>query len=884
MLFHQRSPILFGASLITLGLTVAAAHHADAAALEWVRQSGTSGTDVGAYVSADGIGNVYIAGNTAGDFGGPNAGGDVATGLARYDVFLSKYDSAGNVQWTRQFGSNVYDANNGVSPDSLGNIFIAGITSGAIDGPHAGGNADAFVVKYDAGGDLQWRRQLGTASDDYGNGVSADDLGNVYIAGHTYGSLAKVKAGEDDGFLAKYDEAGNLQWSTQIGTSLSDRYTDVSVDGLGNVFVAGETGGNVGGPSAGGGDVFVAKYDAAGNLQWTTQFGSTVYEGTRGISADGLGNVYIAGTTAGSLGGPNAGLSDAFVAKLDAAGNIQWTRQLGSPSDDETFRISVDNLGNAYVAGQTNGSVGGPNIGGWDVFIAKYDASGNHLWSQQIGTSAYDGNRGVSADSLGNVYVSGHTFGTLGSEPRAGEWDVFLAKYRDVFPGDYNASSTVDAADYVVWRNAFGQAGAGLAADGNGDGSVNEADYDLWRVNFGHTMSGNLGAAAGLSSSIDAAVPEPTTIISAVVALVPLNWLTCVYRSRRGSRTSWAAVGIALLVAPVTASAALTDGLIGYWQFDGNGADSSNGGRDLTIYGNAGYATGLFDQALDLHGNGAQYAGRPVDDAVFDFGPSDFTVQIWVNYNTVLREQNLIEKFQGATGPGWTLTSLLHNGAWPAHFWAIEGEVKLYLQSSPNVQAGIWRQLMARRQGATFDLIYDGAIVGTGTNALPVTNTSFPLLIGRRNASDPNSGYPVDGRLDEAAIWNRALTNEEVAFLYNGGTGNPVQGTTTLAGDYNGNGTIDAADYVVWREVFGQAGAGLAADGNVDGLVDQADYNLWRAHFGQTAGSSATNISKSVARAPEPTTSVLLNLAMAQLVYVTSRRKHRTARTIVNRS
>jgi hypothetical protein len=181
-------------------------------------------------------------------------------------------------------------------------------------------------------------------------------------------------------------------------------------------------------------------------------------------------------------------------------------------------------------------------------------------------------------------------------------------------------------------------------------------------------------------------------------------------------------------------------------------------------------------------------------------------------------------------------------------------------------------------------LIYDGAIVGTGTNALPVTNTSFPLLIGRRNASDPNSGYPVDGRLDEAAIWNRALTNEEVAFLYNGGTGNPVQGTTTLAGDYNGNGTIDAADYVVWREVFGQAGAGLAADGNVDGLVDQADYNLWRAHFGQTAGSSATNISKSVARAPEPTTSVLLNLAMAQLVYVTSRRKHRTARTIVNRS
>ena len=97
-----------------------------AVAVSWVRQLGGSGADTGAGVSADGQGNVYMSGNTDGSLGGPNAGGA--------DSFLTKYDAAGNLQWTRQLGSAAYDVSDGPVTDGLGNVYISGITAGSLGG------------------------------------------------------------------------------------------------------------------------------------------------------------------------------------------------------------------------------------------------------------------------------------------------------------------------------------------------------------------------------------------------------------------------------------------------------------------------------------------------------------------------------------------------------------------------------------------------------------------------------------------------------------------------------------------------------------------------------------------------------------------------------
>lgn len=224
---------------------------------------------------------------------------------------------------------------------------------------------------------------------------------------------------------------------------------------------------------------------------------------------------------------------------------------------------------------------------------------------------------------------------------------------------------------------------------------------------------------------------------------------------------------IGRVLAGVGTSAA---GLIGYWPLNGNGSDASGGGRNLDLRGGVGFASGAAGQALDLHNNGAQFATRPLDDAVYDFGASDFTIQIWVNFNETTREQNVFEKFTGTNGPGWTLTKLSNN-TW--HFYSSPSAV--LTSPAQVVQSGIWHHVLVRRRGATFEMFYDGLLIQSGSNSSPVSDTSFPLLLGKRNDADGRN-FAVDGKIDEVAIWERSLTDVEVAAL----AGQPALLTTLL--------------------------------------------------------------------------------------------------------
>src|SRR2546427_309815 len=177
-----------------------------------LRQFGTSHFDQANGIALDASG-VYVSGLTWDALPGQTSAGSG-------DAFLRKYDASGNVLWTRQFGSSDFDQADNVAVDASG-AYVAGVTAGAFPGQTSAGSADAFVIKYDTSGNVLWTRQFGSSSYDLAWGMALDASG-AYVAGRTGGASGYEPDPSDDAFVRKYDAGGNLQGADQLGSSAAD--------------------------------------------------------------------------------------------------------------------------------------------------------------------------------------------------------------------------------------------------------------------------------------------------------------------------------------------------------------------------------------------------------------------------------------------------------------------------------------------------------------------------------------------------------------------------------------------------------------------------------------------------------------------------------------
>jgi len=340
----------------------------------WIKQFafGSFSTDLATGINTDSSGNSYVAGYTNGDLSDNRIVGS-------YSAFIAKYDPSGTQVWIKQFGSSFSDQATGISTDSSGNSHVTGSTYN-----RSSGSNDAFIAKYDPSGTQVWIKQFGTFSSDEAYGISTDSSGNIYVTGSTSGNLPNNSSlGGKDAFIAKYDPSGTQVWIKQFGSIGDDEATAISTNSSGNVYVTGSTSGSFPGNSYFGGetDSFIGKYDANGNQLWVKQFGSSGDDEATGISTDSSGNVYVTGYTNATLPGKSKlGGKDAFVAKYDASGNQLWVKQFGSIGDDEATAISTNSSGNVYVTGSTSGSLPGKsNLGDSDAFAVEFDTDGNLL-------------------------------------------------------------------------------------------------------------------------------------------------------------------------------------------------------------------------------------------------------------------------------------------------------------------------------------------------------------------------------------------------------------------------------------------------------------------------------------------------------------------------
>jgi hypothetical protein len=389
-----------------------------------------------------------------------NFGGGDLTSAGDHDIFLAKYDASGVHLWSNRFGSTEIDHAYSVSADNSGNVFVTGEFQGTVNfGGNdltSAGDHDIFLAKFDVNGNHLWSKHFGSTDDEYGRSASVDTFGNVIIMGNfkdtvNLGGSDLVNAGFRDVFLAKYDANGNHLWSKRFGATNAEYGESISIDNSDNVFVTGNFQGtvNFGGSdliSAGSYDIFLAKYDTNGNHLWSKGFGSTNIDFGHSVTVDSAGNVIATGTFYGvvNFGGDylmSWNSTGMFIAKYDADGNHLWSKSFSSTMEEgmsSSNSISADKSGNVVIMGYFHGTInfGGINLtseGDKDIFLAKFNANGNHVWSKRFfSTDGADG-YSVSADNSGNVFVTGEFEGTanFGGQDiiSAGGDDGFVAKF-----------------------------------------------------------------------------------------------------------------------------------------------------------------------------------------------------------------------------------------------------------------------------------------------------------------------------------------------------------------------------------------------------------------------------------------------------------------------
>jgi hypothetical protein len=398
-----------------------------------------------------------------------------------FDAYVAKLDRSGVLQWSTFLGGGAPDVIGVVAVDSSGNVYVGGLSYSTWGSPlraYGGGMDDAFAAKLNSSGVLQWNTFLGGAGTDEGYSIAVDSTGNAYVGGFstaTWGTPVRAYGGGAvDSFAAKLNSSGVLQWNTFLGGASGDEGHAIAVDGSGNVYVGGYSSANWGTPVRAfstGFDAYAAKLNSSGVLQWNTFLGSSSVDDAYSIAVDGSGNVYVSGYSVATWGTPVRAKSlsdDAFAAKLNSSGVLQWNTFLGGNSDDAGQAIAVDLSGNVYVGGESGATWGTPLLGfggGSESFAAKLDSSGLLQWNAFFGGSGDESGKSLQVDASGNVYVAGNSNDTWGTPVSAfaSGGDAFVVLFgEDTTPPTaaitYSASGPYTSGDTVTITATFSEA------------------------------------------------------------------------------------------------------------------------------------------------------------------------------------------------------------------------------------------------------------------------------------------------------------------------------------------------------------------------------------------------------------------------------------------
>jgi len=449
----------------------------------WATYFGGSGLDKGFGIVTDLNGNVYTTGYTNSISAIATSGAfQSSIGLGN-DAFLVKLNLSGMQQWATYYGGSSDDYGWGICKDINGYLFMVGSTgsnsgistSGAYQTTYGGGR-DAFIAKFNSLGSRIWASYFGGNSSDCAWGVATDLTGNILLTGSTLSASSVATSGAyqtsfggfsvsaGDAFIAKFSPVGSIQWATYYGGSSDDEGYSIVSDTIGNIYIAGHSMSTTGIATAGAhqttfgggsnyGDGFIAKFSSSGVRQWGTYFGGSQDDQAFSITVDMNNSIYFTGyalstsaiATSGTYQTTYSGLGDAFIAKFNSLGSIQWATYFGGSGGDCGYGITTNSSGNIFITGATSSSSAIATTGAYqtimtgynNIFLAKFNSIGSRIWATYYGGNAENNGNGISTDSTGNIYLTGYvsstsyiaTSGAFQTTFGGGSYDAFVTAF-----------------------------------------------------------------------------------------------------------------------------------------------------------------------------------------------------------------------------------------------------------------------------------------------------------------------------------------------------------------------------------------------------------------------------------------------------------------------
>jgi hypothetical protein len=444
-------------------IVVAANSFSQTPGWEWGRSGIGAEHDVSGEAATDASGNVYFTGYFLSDsitFGAITLH-NTRTGYT--DMFITKYDSTGKVIWAHNQGGRDNDRALSVATDSHGNVIVTGyfysdtIVFGEFTLTSTDVVSDMFVVKYDNAGNVLWAKSEGSPGLEIPYHLVVDNSDNVIVTGRfsgnsiVFGHDTLIQQGSMDVFVLKYNEDGNVLWGRAAGGGSNDEAYSADVDISDNIYVAGyfnqhPTFGTFTLSTRGQADIFLAKYSPSGTVLWVKSAGGTGDDRANSVSTDALGNSYVAGffnndtLDIGTIHLMRESGDNSFIAKYNSEGDVLWTRALHGDSKANSVK---NTHGNLYVCGSFSGDTlvyGSDSLflqGSTDFYLLRCDALGNAAWiiKQTSGGESSEFAKSVVADPSGNIYLAGDfgsheplVFGSDILEPTDNSYDVFIAR------------------------------------------------------------------------------------------------------------------------------------------------------------------------------------------------------------------------------------------------------------------------------------------------------------------------------------------------------------------------------------------------------------------------------------------------------------------------